>query len=145
MEKQARRRIHEGGLSPSEVERLGIAFSQLDTKVSDISRLFNIDRRDLELNFSSSPLVDNGGELFSLVDLLDKVIEKGLVVFGDLGISVADIELINVQLRLIVSPTRNRKSVIRKSSKRKNSVAIERRKDGNERPVSGLSQLAISE
>jgi hypothetical protein len=38
----------------------------------------------------------------SLVDLLDRVVEKGAVISGDLIISLADIDLIRVDLRVLV-------------------------------------------
>ena len=39
----------------------------------------------------------------TLVELLDRVLHKGVVVAGDVVISVADIELIFVRLQLLVS------------------------------------------
>jgi hypothetical protein len=38
----------------------------------------------------------------SLVDVLDRVLDKGLVVAGDIKISLADVELLTIRLRLIV-------------------------------------------
>src|SRR5438067_13761626 len=38
----------------------------------------------------------------SLIDVLDRVLDKGLVVAGDIRISVANIELITIQIRLLV-------------------------------------------
>ena len=38
----------------------------------------------------------------SLIDVLDRVLDKGLVVAGDIRISVANIELITVRIRLLV-------------------------------------------
>ena len=43
------------------------------------------------------------GQPVSLVDLLDRVLGKGVVVAGDLMISVADVDLIYVNLRLLIS------------------------------------------
>jgi len=37
-----------------------------------------------------------------LVDVLDRVLDKGLVVAGDIKISVAEVELITIRLRLLV-------------------------------------------
>ncbi len=37
-----------------------------------------------------------------LVDVLDRVLEKGLVIAGDIKISLADVELIAIRIRLIV-------------------------------------------
>lgn len=41
-----------------------------------------------------------GGQ--SLVDVLDRVLEKGLVVAGDIRVSLADVELLTIQIRLLV-------------------------------------------
>src|SRR5438128_6638910 len=37
-----------------------------------------------------------------LVDILDKILDKGLVVAGDVRISLADVELLTIQLRLVI-------------------------------------------
>jgi hypothetical protein len=37
-----------------------------------------------------------------LVDVLDRVLEKGLVVAGDVKISLAEVELLTIRIRLIV-------------------------------------------
>ena len=39
----------------------------------------------------------------TLLDLLDRVIDKGVVIQGDLRISVADVDLIYVSLKLLVT------------------------------------------
>ncbi|PSK97966.1 gas vesicle protein GvpA/GvpJ/GvpM family [Murinocardiopsis flavida] len=39
----------------------------------------------------------------SLVDLLDRVLAKGVVITGDLTISIADVDLVRVSLRALVS------------------------------------------
>jgi hypothetical protein len=38
----------------------------------------------------------------SLVDLLDRVLDKGLVVVGDVSISLANVELLTIRVRLLV-------------------------------------------
>ena len=40
----------------------------------------------------------------ALVDLLDRVIDHGVVLAGDLTISVADVDLIYVGLRVLLAP-----------------------------------------
>lgn len=37
-----------------------------------------------------------------LVDILDKILDKGLVVAGDIKISLANVELLTIKLRLVV-------------------------------------------
>lgn len=39
----------------------------------------------------------------TLLDLLDRVIDKGVVIQGDLRISVADVDLLYVSLKLLVT------------------------------------------
>ncbi len=41
-----------------------------------------------------------------LVDLLDRVLGKGVVVSGDLSICIADVELVRLSLRLLLSSIR---------------------------------------
>jgi hypothetical protein len=37
-----------------------------------------------------------------LVDILDKILDKGLVVAGDIKVSLANVELLTIQIRLVV-------------------------------------------
>jgi hypothetical protein len=37
-----------------------------------------------------------------LVDILDRILDKGLVVAGDIRIKLADVELLTIQIRLLV-------------------------------------------
>jgi hypothetical protein len=37
-----------------------------------------------------------------LVDILDRILDKGLVVAGDIKISLANVELLTIQIRLLV-------------------------------------------
>jgi hypothetical protein len=38
----------------------------------------------------------------TLVDILDKVLDKGLVVAGDIRVSLANVELLTIQVRLLI-------------------------------------------
>ncbi|MHB1908729.1 MAG: gas vesicle protein K [Nitrososphaerales archaeon] len=129
MERQAERRIKEGALSKDQVERLGLTFMELNEKIGSIASLFNLKKSDLRLGLQTldSQKVDTNNELLSIVDLLDRLIEKGVVVFGDLGLSVADVELINVQLRLIVNTVGRKKS---KKKERKKTRHVGRKLAG---------------
>lgn len=42
------------------------------------------------------------GQPASLADVLDRVLDKGLVIAGDIGISLLDIEVLTIKLRLIL-------------------------------------------
>jgi hypothetical protein len=39
----------------------------------------------------------------SLADILERVLDKGIVIAGDIKISLADIELLNIKIRLLVA------------------------------------------
>jgi gas vesicle structural protein len=41
----------------------------------------------------------------ALVELLDRVIDKGVVISGDITISVADVDLIYLGLRVLLAPS----------------------------------------
>jgi hypothetical protein len=47
-----------------------------------------------------------GNEVTSLVDLLDRVVHRGVVVTGDLVISLAGIDLVRLDLRLLLTGVR---------------------------------------
>src|SRR6266702_4571460 len=50
------------------------------------------------------PTLSDGGHGRStgLVDILDRVLDKGLVVAGDIRVSLANVELLTIQIRLLV-------------------------------------------
>ena len=39
----------------------------------------------------------------SLVDVLEKVLDKGIVIAGDIRINVCDIELLTIKIRLVIA------------------------------------------
>jgi hypothetical protein len=43
-----------------------------------------------------------GPESVSIIDVLDRVLDKGLVVAGDISISLANVELLTIRIRLLV-------------------------------------------
>ena len=49
-----------------------------------------------------SDLANGRSQASSLVDVLDRVLDKGLVVAGDIRISLAEVELLTIRIRLIV-------------------------------------------
>ena len=46
------------------------------------------------------------GERIALVDLLDRLLAGGVVITGDVTISIADVELVRVSLRAIIASIR---------------------------------------
>jgi len=55
---------------------------------------------DLALTFGDELAAD---EDLTLVDLVDRLLAGGVVIAGDITLSLADIDLVHVSLRLVVS------------------------------------------
>jgi len=104
LERQAQRRILSGSLSAEEVERLGLAFMQIKEKVGQISEEFGLEPDELDgalkgmLRSKESQMTKT-----SLVDVLDRLLMKGAVIGGRITISVADIDLIALDLLATLS------------------------------------------
>ncbi len=49
-----------------------------------------------------TPLTEGHGRSTGLVDVLDRVLDKGLVVAGDIKVSLAEVELLTVRIRLLI-------------------------------------------
>ena len=49
------------------------------------------------------PAAQGGGDGTNLADILERVLDKGIVIAGDIQINLLDIELLTIKLRLIVA------------------------------------------
>jgi hypothetical protein len=49
-----------------------------------------------------TPLNEGHGRSSGLVDVLDRVLDKGLVVAGDIKVSLAEVELLTIRIRLLI-------------------------------------------
>ena len=52
---------------------------------------------------SSSPLPGRPESTANLADILERVLDKGIVIAGDIQINLLDIELLTIKLRLLVA------------------------------------------
>ena len=104
LERQAQRRIDLGTLSEEEVERLGLAFMQIKEKVGQISEQFELKPDELEGTLKGV-LSSRDSQLkgTSIVDVLDSLLVKGAVIGGRITVSVADIDLIALDLLATLS------------------------------------------
>ncbi len=74
----------------------------------------------------------------SLVEVLDRVLDKGLVVAGDIRVSLANVELLTVQIRLLVCSIDKAEQIGMnwwRDDKFLNADAVERRLDALEKKV----------
>ena len=110
LERQALRRVESGTLSVEEVERLGLAFIQIKQKITEISKEFGLNDGELDVSITSL-LKSERGDLnnVSLVDVFDRLLDKGTVLAGQITVSVADIDLIVLNLLATLSAVPIRK------------------------------------
>jgi hypothetical protein len=104
LERQAQRRIESGSLTTEEVERLGLAFLQIKETMNQLSEKFGFDPG--EVGNALTSLVKSGNSQLgktSLVDVIDKLLTKGVVVGGRITVSVADVDLVALDLLAMLS------------------------------------------
>lgn len=104
LERQAQRRIDLGTLSETEVERLGLAFMQIKEKVGQISEQFGLAPDELDGTLKGV-LHSRDSQLkgATLVDVLDSLLVKGAVIGGRITVSVAEIDLVALDLLATLS------------------------------------------
>jgi hypothetical protein len=105
LERQALRRVESGTLTKEEVERLGLAFMAIDTKLLEMSREFGMKPGELRAELAS--LVKGAGVGASstdIVEVIDRLLDRGVAVAGQVRIAVADINLIGLDLLAVLHP-----------------------------------------
>lgn len=60
---------------------------------------------------SSPPQPLGGHSSTNLADILERVLDKGLVIAGDIQVNLLDIELLTIKLRLVIASLETAKSV----------------------------------
>jgi hypothetical protein len=103
MEKQAIRRIEKGKLTEEQIEKLGKNFKRLKDEVEKFKDFFELEDEDIGLDLGPITLVEDESEKASVVEILDRLLGKGVVVRGDVIISVADVDLIALNLGLLLA------------------------------------------
>ena len=51
----------------------------------------------------ANPKMMHANDSTNLADILERVLDKGIVIAGDIKISIADIDLLNIKIRLLVA------------------------------------------
>ena len=111
LEKQAQRRIEQNTLTNEEKERLGLAFMQIKQTIGDVANKFELKPEELNLNLGSIiPSENQALRQTSLADIIDKLLDKGTVIGGNVTVAVADIDLITLNLLATISSVHTKKS-----------------------------------
>lgn len=104
LERQAQRRIENGTLTPEEIERLGMSFMQIKQTMDELALKFELKPEELHLNLDSILGLEKGRQKStSLVDLVDTLLDRGTVIGGEIVISVADVDLVVLNLITMLS------------------------------------------
>lgn len=63
----------------------------------------NIEKREAEMVYDRPERPTSTQPAGNVLELLDRILDKGLVIVGDIRVSVADIELLKIQIRLLIA------------------------------------------
>jgi hypothetical protein len=132
MEKQAIRRIEKGKLTEEQIERLGKNFKRLKAEIEKFKEFFEIEDEDIGLDLGPVTLVEDESGKASVVEILDRLLGKGVVVRGDVIISVADVDLIALNLGLLLASIDKASELYGTSTKRLNEE-VRKLREENER------------
>ncbi|BAZ86937.1 gas vesicle protein K [Dolichospermum compactum] len=112
MEAQIIRRMEEDLLSESDLERTAESLQKLEEQILNLCQIFDIDPADLNINLgefgtllpaSGSYYPGETGSRPSILELLDRLLNTGIVVDGEIDIGVAQLDLIHAKLRLVLT------------------------------------------
>jgi hypothetical protein len=112
MEAQVIRRMEEQTLSDAELDRAAESLQKLTEQVQDLCEIFEIDPDDLNVNLGElGTLLPPPGTYYpgetsqnpSILELLDRLLNIGVVVHGDVDLGLAELNLIHAKLRLVLT------------------------------------------
>ncbi|QIZ73164.1 gas vesicle protein K [Oxynema aestuarii] len=112
MEAQIIRRMDEDLLTEEELDRAGTSLQKLEEQILNLCEIFEIDPQDLnlDLNELGTLLPKEGGyypgqksESPSILEVLDRLLYKGVVLEGSVDLGLADLDLIQAKLRLVLT------------------------------------------
>ncbi|WP_427162959.1 gas vesicle protein K [Aliinostoc sp. HNIBRCY26] len=112
MEAQVIRRMDQGCLSESELERAAESLQKLEEQVLNLCEIFEITPADLNINLGDvGTLLPSPGSYYpgepgtqpSVLELLDRLLNTGIVVDGEIDLGLAQLNLINAKLRLVLT------------------------------------------
>nr|WP_141296584.1 gas vesicle protein K [Planktothrix agardhii] len=112
MEAQVIRRMEGNTLSEEELDRAAQSLQQLEIQVLKLCEIFEIDPTDLNIELSEfGTLLPKSGSYYpgentqnpSILELLDRLMNTGIVVEGSVDLGLAQINLIHAKLRLVLT------------------------------------------
>lgn len=114
MEAQVIRRMEQQVLSESDLDRAAESLQKLEEEVLRLCEIFEVDPADLNVNLGEiGTLLPPPGSYYpgetshnpSVLELLDRLLNIGIVVHGDVDLGLANLNLIHAKLRLVLTST----------------------------------------
>lgn len=112
MEAQVIRRMEQEYLSESELEQASESLQKLEEQVLNLCHIFEIEPADLNINLGDvGTLLPSPGSYYpgeignkpSVLELLDRLLNTGIVVDGEVDLGIAQLNLIHAKLRLVLT------------------------------------------
>lgn len=112
MEAQIIRRMEAEELSDEDLERASESLRKLEEQVIQLCNIFEIDPKDLNIDLGEvgSLLPKTGGYYPgetsaspTILELLDRLLNTGVVLQGEVDLGLANIDLIHAKLRLVLT------------------------------------------
>ncbi|MDX2254482.1 MAG: gas vesicle protein K [Pseudanabaenaceae cyanobacterium bins.39] len=112
MEAQIIRRMDNGNLTEIEIERAADGLQALEQQILNLCEVLDINPEDLNIDLGEfGKLLPKRGAYYpnqfssesSILELLDRLISTGIVLEGDVQIGLANINLIDLKLKLLLT------------------------------------------
>jgi hypothetical protein len=112
MEAQVIRRMETGNLSDDDLERASESLTKLEEQVVHLCEIFEVDPADLNIDLGEiGTLLPKEGSYYpgeksqspTILELLDRLLDTGVVVEGNVELGMAKLNLIHAKLRLVLT------------------------------------------
>ncbi|MBU7582146.1 MAG: gas vesicle protein K [Nostoc sp. TH1S01] len=112
MEAQVIRRMEQDCLSETELEKASESLQKLEEQVLNLCEIFEVDPAELNINLGEiGTLLPSPGSYYpgevgnqpSVLELLDRLLNTGVVVDGEIDLGLAQLNLIHAKLRLVLT------------------------------------------
>ena len=112
MEAQVIRRMERGDLSDEELDRAAESLRKLEEQTIALCEIFEIDPADLNLDLGEiGTLLPKSGGYYpgqptakpTLLEMLDRLLNTGIVLQGEVDLGLAQIDLVHAKLQLVLT------------------------------------------
>ncbi len=112
MEAQVIRRMEGGDLSEADLDRAADSLRKLEEQVVHLCEVFDVDPADLNIDLGDlGTLLPKEGNYYpgeksqnpTILELLDRLLDTGVVIEGDAELGMAQLNLIHAKLRLVLT------------------------------------------